>query len=573
MSRRPFRLAMQQLEPKFALTAAPTDITLAGSAIAENAAVGATVGTLSTIDANVADTFTYALVAGEGSVDNSAFTIAGNTLKAAASFNFEAKNSYSIRVKSTDSDNLSTEKQFTISVTDVAEPLAIDRIGLPASRLYKANEVLQFRVVLTRPVTVVGRPEMNLTIGRSQAKAVYQSGSGSNQLVFNYTVRAGDNDADGIALGNSIVLPRGSSIRFESSSLPLALPVVNTSGIRVDTAPPRVNALAAPANGSYKAGQVLRFTATLSEAVTVTGVPTLPLVIGTTARQAAYVAGSSSPTSLVFEYTVQAGETDANGIAVGGRTIVLPAGASIVDAAGNAANLGVTPPNLSRVLVDSAGPLALSITPPAANTYVPNRAIDLVVNFNEDLVVTGSPTLPVQIGSAARTAAFVGFQARSNRSLVFRVTPQAGDVDTNGVAITGPLGLAGAVIADKAGNAAAGTLPNVNLSRVLVDGIGPTITSVDDLDFDGSGRPIVRVRFNEPVQVSGTPTIPFQLGGSPRQLIYVGGNKSSVLTFRYSPQKTDNFDNEITYGSVIVLGAGGRIADSLGNALASLTLP
>ena len=150
----------------------------------------------------------------------------------------------------------------------------------------------------------------------------------------------------------------------------------------------------------------------------------------------------------------------------------------------------------------------------------------------------------------------------------------AGDVDTDGISITGPLGLTGgAGIADAAGNAATGTLPGVNLSRILVDGVGPTITSVDDPDYDGSGRPFVRVRFNEPVRVSGTPTIPFQLGGSPRQLSYVAGNNSTVLTFRYDPRSTDNFNNEITYGSFIVLGVGGRITDSLGNAIASLTLP
>jgi hypothetical protein len=459
------------------------------------------------------------------------------------------------------------ESKRALSVT------TIDRVEAPENKSYRAGEVLQFKVVLTQPVTVVGKPEIDLTVGRTRVSAVYQSGSGTSQLAFNYAVRGNDNDADGVALGNAIKLPRGASIRSDTTNLPVALPAVNTTGVRVDTAPPRVNALAAPANGSYKAGQVLRFTATLSEAVAVAGVPTLPLVIGTTARQASYVAASSTPTSLVFEYTVQAGETDANGIAMTGRAIVLPTGASIRDAAGNAANLAVAAPNLTRVLVDSAGPVATSITPPAPGTYGPSRAIDFVVNFNEPVVVTGSPTLPVQIGSAARSAAFVGYAARSgNRSLVFRISPQAGDLDADGVSITGPLGLDGAVIADAAGNAATGTLPGVNLSRVLVDGVGPTIVSVDDPDIDGSGRLIVRVRFNEPVLVRGTPTIPFQIGSQPRQFTYVGGHKSSVLTFRYVPQRTDNFDSEISPGSALVLG-GGSITDSLGNALASLTLP
>ena len=46
--------------------------------------------------------FTYTLVTGTGSTDNGSFTINGNQLKTAASFNYETKNSYSIRVCTTD---------------------------------------------------------------------------------------------------------------------------------------------------------------------------------------------------------------------------------------------------------------------------------------------------------------------------------------------------------------------------------------------------------------------------------------------------------------------------------------
>src|SRR5262249_6787077 len=51
----------------------------------------------------------------------------GDQLKTAASFNFEAKSSYSIRVRSTDAGGLSTEKVFTISVSNVNEPPTVAR--------------------------------------------------------------------------------------------------------------------------------------------------------------------------------------------------------------------------------------------------------------------------------------------------------------------------------------------------------------------------------------------------------------------------------------------------------------
>ena len=99
----------------------PTDIALSASSIAENQPVGTAVGALSSTDPDTGNTFTYSLVSGTGSTDNSSFTISGNTLQTAAMFDYEAKSSYSIRLRTTDQGGLSFEKTFTISVTDVDE--------------------------------------------------------------------------------------------------------------------------------------------------------------------------------------------------------------------------------------------------------------------------------------------------------------------------------------------------------------------------------------------------------------------------------------------------------------------
>jgi VCBS repeat-containing protein len=100
---------------------APTNIALSNDSVDENQAAGATVGTLSTDDPDVGDTFTYSLVAGAGSTDNASFQVLGDELKTAGAFNFEAKSSYSVRVRSTDAGGLNTEKAFTVTVSDVNE--------------------------------------------------------------------------------------------------------------------------------------------------------------------------------------------------------------------------------------------------------------------------------------------------------------------------------------------------------------------------------------------------------------------------------------------------------------------
>ena len=97
---------------------APTEISLSPSSASENQPAGLTVGTFTTTDPNGDDTFTYSLVSGTGSDDNAAFSITGNTLKTAQPFNFLVKNSYSIRVRSTDSGGLFLEKVFTIGITN-----------------------------------------------------------------------------------------------------------------------------------------------------------------------------------------------------------------------------------------------------------------------------------------------------------------------------------------------------------------------------------------------------------------------------------------------------------------------
>jgi VCBS repeat-containing protein len=111
---------------------APTDIALSPLSIAENQPAGTTVGTFSTTDPDVGDSHTYMLVSGTGSTDNGSFSIdASGHLKTAASFDFETKNSYSIRVRSTDAGGLYVEKVFTISITNVNEA---PTIAVPAAQ-------------------------------------------------------------------------------------------------------------------------------------------------------------------------------------------------------------------------------------------------------------------------------------------------------------------------------------------------------------------------------------------------------------------------------------------------------
>ena len=140
----------------------------------------------------------------------------------------------------------------------------------------------------------------------------------------------------------------------------------------------RVTSVVVPSNATYGAGQDLSFTLNWSQAVDVTGTPRLALTIGSTTRYATYVAGSGTA-ALVFKYTVQSGDGDADGIAVG----------SSVDL--NGGTLAVT----------------------GGVTYTPNPSLNSVGSTAAVLVVTTTaPGAPTSVSAVAANAqATVSFSA------------------------------------------------------------------------------------------------------------------------------------------------------------------
>jgi hypothetical protein len=103
----------------------PTDISLDTLNVDENVSSGTTVGSLSSTDQDSGDTFTYTLVSGDGDTDNASFAISGADLNTNTTLDYETKNSYSIRVRTTDNSGSIYEKSFTITVNDLNEIITV----------------------------------------------------------------------------------------------------------------------------------------------------------------------------------------------------------------------------------------------------------------------------------------------------------------------------------------------------------------------------------------------------------------------------------------------------------------
>ena len=97
----------------------PTDITLTGGSVDENAAAGTTVATLSTVDADAGDSHTYAIT----NDPSGFFEIVGNEVRVAAgaAIDFETDQSHDITVETTDAGGNTYSEVVTLTVNDLID--------------------------------------------------------------------------------------------------------------------------------------------------------------------------------------------------------------------------------------------------------------------------------------------------------------------------------------------------------------------------------------------------------------------------------------------------------------------
>ncbi|MBU0480775.1 MAG: VCBS domain-containing protein [Proteobacteria bacterium] len=102
---------------------APTDITLSGSTVNENAANGTVIGTLSATDVDAGESFTYSLASGDGTndADNGLVSIVGNELRVNGSIDFESNPDLAINVQVTDGGGLIHTEAFNLTVNNLDE--------------------------------------------------------------------------------------------------------------------------------------------------------------------------------------------------------------------------------------------------------------------------------------------------------------------------------------------------------------------------------------------------------------------------------------------------------------------
>lgn len=131
----------------------PTDILLTPNEVAENTSTagGLLVGQLSSEDVDGGDTHTYELIAGLGVNDNALFTISGDQLliNDGVILDYEVRNTFVVRVRSTDSGGLTFDRDLSVAVTDRGE-VELIVVGTGDQR----SRVQQVAVTFDQQVTI-----------------------------------------------------------------------------------------------------------------------------------------------------------------------------------------------------------------------------------------------------------------------------------------------------------------------------------------------------------------------------------------------------------------------------------
>lgn len=384
---------------------------------------------------------------------------------------------------------------------------------------------IDFTITYNETMIVDGVPRIKLKLDDGTFRyATYISGSGGGTLQFRYFVTAADIDLNGIEVIDAIDL-NGGSILDRAGNAPSAVTqVFPASNITFNfTTVPTTLSRSSPATSTYKIGDVLEFSYTFSEPVTVSlGTPTLSLSIGGTSKNAIFFAGSNGTATLRFRYTIVEGDLDTDGLAIGSLNFN---GASFKDASNNNASFSQSWP-ANTIRVDGVRPYIASFALPASGVRKPGDQIQMGITWSEQVSFPGAiPQIDFNVDSPATTRSFFSV-AFDGFTQTYRYTAQANVVDLDGFAMPAALNPAGGTVVDNAGNLAT----NFNFpSAVDFSGITVVPTEMDEwYDVSKAGTygasTTTLVEFKELIVGTRVPVVAGSpkptLSGTPKRAIF-----------------------------------------------------
>ena len=369
----------------------------------------------------------------------------------------------------------------------------------------------------------------------------------------------------------------------------------------------RVGAFAAPAvvnrgvtisstpgdDGEYVAGDEITVAVTFSEAVTVTGKPRIEMILRDDVKgKATYVATGSTPTVLVFSYTVGADDLS-TGIKFAETKLTLNGGtikAGAVDAVLEYAEVATLSEHKIHVKPRLES-LSVTSTPGNGQSYVTGEILQVTATFDKPVRVAGDPKIRIDLDTGR---VVIGPANVDENNVHFEYT--IGPADYNQEFLGSPddaIRMSGenVIVHPELSDKTAFALPNRTLAKVadfslngveapvnthrpiiVGDEVKLTSTPVTAAGTYGLGEAIeVTVTFSAPVFVDttfGTPYVAVALETADSatyskvaQALYESGSGTSTLVFHYTVEAADEDDDGFHIDADSLFPNSGTIRD------------
>ena len=301
--------------------------------------------------------------------------------------------------------------------------------------------------------------------------------------------------------------PIGNDV-YAAENLPAGLSIDSRTGT-IAGAPTSAGTFTVTLRVTNYAGGTTTLPLTLTTHPAVAGAPAIgnPAIlsivpIGTLSCQ---LVASNAPTSFSIESAASWLTVDARSGVLGGAfpaTSNTPTHVAlrVANSAGTTATTILLLPNSSALNM----PTLRATAWPAGRNYLTGEALDVTLTFASGAVaVTGTPRLPLVVGSRLRHATYVS--GGGTDRLVFRYTVEAADVDTDGVVFGNYVDLNGGTMGSTFDRTPAYLyLPRTDTSTVranaIVDTAPPNVLELVWASFDPATAVVTaRLRFTKPV--------------------------------------------------------------------------
>ena len=523
--------------------------------------------------------FSYTVVAGDTDTD-------GVSVKA---------NSLALPSGTTVRDAVDLDLVTTFTAVNGGASQAIDNtaptvgtIAFTSTGPYTAGDMITLSVPITDASDITlttgggGAPTLTLVVGTTERTLTTTTTAGTiTALAFSYTVVAADTDTDGVSVkANSLTLPSGTTIRDATDQdLVTTFTAVNGgTSHAVDNTAPTVGTIAFTTTGPYTTGNTITISVPITDdsAVTLAGTgdaPTLTLVVGTTERTLTSSTSAGTITALAFSYTVQAGDTDIDGVSVKANSLTLPTGTTIRDAVDlNLVTTFTAVNGGTSQVVDTAAPGVGTISFTTTGPYTAGDTITISVPIVGATRFSGSPTLVLTVGTTDKTLTAMNITASP---IVFSYTVVAGDTDTDGVVVkANSLTVAANTIEDASSNDLVATFTAVNGgASQTVDNTAPTVgtiafTTTGPYKTGDTITISVPIRDASAVTLAGTggaPTLTLVVGETERTLTSsTTAGTITALAFSYTVVAADtDTDGVAVKANSLTLPSGTTVRDAV----------